>query len=268
MTIEVEVLGRIERALRRAGALLAEMAGRDLAVEEKAPGHPVTEADRRADDLLRAMLPRDGEGWLSEETADDALRLDRRRVWVVDPLDGTKEFVAGVPEWCVSVALVEDGRAVAGGIFNPVLDDLVLGAVGRGVTANGRPAAVTGQARVEGARVLASRSEVARGEWERFTGICEVEPTGSVAYKLALVAAGRADATWTLCPKSEWDVAAGAALVVAAGGRVALPDGTEPAFNRPRPRLPGLLAAGPRLAGAILPLLNREAHRAAPVVRP
>jgi len=245
-------LARISEAMERAGDLLAGFARRDLDVEHKEPGHPVTEADRAADDLLKEMLPREGEGWLSEETVDDPARLDCRRVWVVDPLDGTKEFIAGVPEWCVSIALVEDGQPVAGGIYNPVAGDRVLGAVGLGVTYGGEAAALTGHTSVEGARVLASRSEIRRGEWQRWSDVgCDVVATGSVAYKLALVAAGRADATWTLTPKSEWDVAAGAALVLAAGGEVRLPDGTVRRFNQANPKLPGFVAAGPELMGKL-----------------
>jgi len=110
---------------------------------------------------------------------------------------------------------------------------------------------------------VASRSEIRRGEWEPFRSAgFEVIPTGSVAYKLALVAAGLADATWTLQPKSEWDVAAGTALVLAAGGDVRLPDGERPTFNRPRTKLPGLIAAGRPLAGLVIDLLVGAATRA------
>ena len=86
------------------------------------------------DGLLRQMLPRPGEGWLSEETGDDRERLSCARVWVVDPIDGTREFIDGVPEWCVSIGLVEDGIAVAGGILNPATGETVLGGAGLGVT--------------------------------------------------------------------------------------------------------------------------------------
>jgi myo-inositol-1(or 4)-monophosphatase len=249
-------LERIERALRAAGALLVDYFDRDLEVEQKAPGHPVTEADRAADDLLRRTLPEAGDGWLSEETVDDRERLGKHRVGVVDPLDGTKEFIRGVPEWSVSVGLVEDGRAVAGGVYNPLAERLVLGAEGLGVTLGGEPVATTVRGSADGARVAASRSEIRRGEWEPFRGVgFEVVPIGSVAYKLALVAAGLADATWTLQPKSEWDVAAGTALVLAAGGDVRLPDGERPTFNRPRTKLPGLVAAGRPLAALVVGLL-------------
>jgi myo-inositol-1(or 4)-monophosphatase len=228
----------------------------DVAYETKEErGDPVTEADHAADRVLRTLLPQHGEGWLSEETADDPVRLERRRVWVVDPIDGTREFVQGIPEWCISIGLVEDGVPVAGGILNPATSELVLGAVGHGVTYNGKAATVLDPASLAEATVLASRSETRRGEWERFEQArFRVQPCGSVAYKMGLVAAGRVEATFTLVPKHEWDVAAGTALVRAAGGRVTLADGSEPRFNQPTPRFPNLVAAGPRTSAALLAL--------------
>jgi myo-inositol-1(or 4)-monophosphatase len=218
----------------------------------------VTEADLEVNAVLARLLPRSGEGWLSEETADDADRLGRDRVWVVDPLDGTREFVAGIPEWCVSIALVEAGRPVAGGICNPATGQTVLGAREMGATCNGAPCRASTRATLEGAEILASRSEVKRGEWERFrAGPFAIRPMGSVAYKMALVAAGLADATWTLVPKHEWDVAAGTALVLAAGGRVFTPEGEEPTFNRRTPKLAGLVGAGAGLERPIRDLLGR-----------
>jgi myo-inositol-1(or 4)-monophosphatase len=256
MALESE-LKRIEEGLRAAGEILAELRARDLKIERKERNDPVTEADLRVDAALRELLPRDGEGWLSEETADDASRLSCERVWVVDPIDGTREYVADIPEWCVSIGLVEEGRPLAGGIYNPATDQLILGGVGRGVTLNGQPATVSEATQLDDALVLASRSEVKRGEWERFEGgPFRVQATGSVAFKLAQVAAGLCDATWTLVPKSEWDVAAGVALVQAAGGEAYLPDWELPTFNRRPPKLPGLIAAGPGLLGPIRELLT------------
>jgi myo-inositol-1(or 4)-monophosphatase len=194
--------------------------------------------------VLHACLPQDGEGWLSEETVDDAGRLACDRVWVVDPLDGTREFVQGIPEWCVSIGLVEGGRAVAGGICNPTTDRTILGSLETGVTLNGEPCRARSLGALAQCEILASRSEVKRGEWKRFdTAPFRVRPMGSVANKMSLVAAGLADATWTLVPKHEWDVAAGTALVEAAGGSVWTPDGAAPVFNRRKPRFDGLLAA-------------------------
>ena len=249
-----EDIARIAEALTAAGEALKPFTPGEIAYRVKeARGDPVTEADHAVDERLRCLLPRAGEAWLSEETADDLRRLEAARVWVVDPIDGTWEFVEGIPEWCVSIGLVEDGRPVAGGIFNPATGETVLGAVGEGVTYNGAAAAVRDPEALDGLTVLASRSETGRGEWARYDGApFAVRPCGSVAYKMGLVAGGRADATWTLSPKSEWDVAAGAALVLAGGGAVSLADGTEPPFNQRRPRFSNFVAAGPRVAATLI----------------
>ena len=237
-------LANIREALLRTGKVLHDLWQRNLTVEFKQGDDPVTEADLAADALLKEILPQPGDGWLSEETADDpSARLGRKRVWIVDPLDGTREYVEGIPEWCVSIGLVEDGVPVAGGIHNPVSKQLVVGAVGHGVTLNGAPVAPRPCKTMRGAEVLASNSEVARGEWDRFEGEpFRVVSVGSVAYKLGLVGAGLTDATWTLVPKHEWDVAGGAALVLAAGGMVYNLDGSPVRFNRECPKLPGFVA--------------------------
>ena len=253
----LEDLRRIELGLREAAEAIADVTPGAVDYDLKANDDPVTEADRRIDDILRQRLPCPGEGWLSEETIDDPSRLDCRRVWIVDPVDGTREFVEGLPEWCISIGLVEDGRAVAGGIYNPAVGNLVMGSLETGVTLNGKPAAVSRRDELHGALVMASRSEVRRGEWDRFRGRgFRVQASGSVAYKLAQVAAGMVDATWTLVPKHEWDVAAGAALVTAAGGQVLTLDGTEPEFNRSKPKFTGFVATPPGLRSAIATLLD------------
>lgn len=249
-----EDLARIREGLLAAAEAVRPFTPGDVAFERKEErGDPVTAADHAADHVLRRILPREEEGWLSEESVDDPSRLDRSRVWVVDPIDGTREFVEGIPEWCISIGLLEDRVPVAGGIYNPATDELVLGAVESGVTYNGAPARVTQPAPGDRVSVLASRSEIKRGEWDGLgDGLLDLRPCGSVAYKLAMVAAGRADATWTVVPKSEWDVAGGCALVRAAGGVVTLADGSEPRFNKAMPTFPNFVAAPPRLAERIL----------------
>ncbi len=244
---------RIRSGLDEAREALAEFTPGEIASRKKSGrGDPVTEADVKVDGVLKAALPGPGDGWLSEETVDDPSRLGAARAWIVDPLDGTREFVQGIPEWCVSIALVESGVPVAGGILSPSTDRLFLGGQGAGLALNGEPARPTERRTLDGARVLASRSEVGRGEWERFEDApFETVPCGSVAYKLALVAAGLADATWTLVPKHEWDVAGGAALVKAAGGEVRTLDWQEPVFNRKNPKLTGFVAAGAGLIDEI-----------------
>jgi len=245
-------LRRIEEALTAARRVLERFTAGDIAHRSKQGGSPVTEADTAVNEALLALLPRGREGWLSEETADDAGRLESKRVWVVDPVDGTKEFIQGIPEWSVSIGLVENGRPVAGGICMPSRDLTIIGALESGVSVNNEPCATRKLRSLAGIEVLASRSEVGRGEWRRFHDApFKVRAMGSVASKLALVAAGLADATWTLVPKHEWDVAAGTALVMAAGGKVWTPDGKTPRFNKKSPRFEGLLAAPAGIEQAI-----------------
>jgi myo-inositol-1(or 4)-monophosphatase len=252
-----QILERIQAALDASRAVFARFTPGAIETEYKVGHDPVTEADRALDAILRRQLLRDGEGWLSEESVDDPIRLQRSRVWVVDPLDGTREFVKGIPEFCVSIGFVEHGRPVAGGIYNPATDETFLGSIDSGVTYNGKPAVSSQRKTLAGALVLASRSEVKRGEWKPFENTAfTVRPMGSVAYKLALVSAGLADATFTLTPKNEWDVVAGAALVQSAGGFVSTLEKTSLTANRRNPLLSGLLACGPFLKDQLLALVE------------
>jgi myo-inositol-1(or 4)-monophosphatase len=176
---------------------------------------------------------------------------------VVDPLDGTREFVQGLAEFCVSIGYVENGRPVAGGIYNPATREKFLGAIESGVTYNGSPTRPSQRKTIEGALVLASRNEVKRGEWKPFENApFKIRAMGSVAYKLALVSAGLADITFTLTPKNEWDVVAGVALVQSAGGFASTLDNRALTANNRDPLLSGLLAGGPHLKAALLAVVE------------
>jgi myo-inositol-1(or 4)-monophosphatase len=258
LTSTSETLERIHLALDAAREVLNRYTPGAIAAEYKIGHDPVTEADKAVDAVLRKDLLRDGEGWLSEESVDDPARLNKKRVWVVDPLDGTREFVAGIPEFCVSVAMVEDGFPVAGGICNPVTNETFMGSLETGVTYNGKPASPSEKSDLSDALVLASRSEVKRGEWEVFKNALKIRPMGSVAYKLALVSAGLADVTFTLTPKHEWDVAAGAALVLSSGGFVQTLENGRLRCNQKNPLLSGLIACGPNLRAELLSLLEQH----------
>ncbi len=252
-----DILKRIEVALDAARVVFSRFRLGAIETEYKIGHDPVTEADRAVDEVLRQNLLREGEGWLSEESVDDESRLSKNRVWVVDPLDGTREFVAGIPEFCTSIGFVENGRPVAGGIYNPATNEIMLGAIDSGVWYNGKPARCSQRTALQGSLILASRSEVKRGEWKQFEGgPCEIRAMGSVAYKLGLVAVGRADLTLTLTPKHEWDVAAGAALVLSAGGVVTTPDNSELRCNQKHPLLPGLIGCGPYLSKELIGYLK------------
>lgn len=249
------VLERIEAALAAAREIFARFTPGKIETQYKSGQDPVTEADRALDAALRKNLLREGEGWLSEESADDLSRLDRDRVWVVDPLDGTREFVQGIPEFCVSIAMVERGRPLAAGICNPATNETFVGAIDCGLTYNGAPARASQRRELQGAVVLASRSETKRGEWKQFENApFKVTPMGSVAYKLARVSAGLEDITFTLTPKNEWDVAGGAALIASAGGFVQTLSSSL-TCNRKDPLIDGLIACGPFLKDELLRLL-------------
>ena len=263
MTYSNELV-RIEKALAAAAEVLKEFTPGAVEATLKNGGDPVTEADLRVNERLRTLLPMNGEGWLSEESVDDPNRLKSSLVWIVDPIDGTREFIAGIPEWCISIGLCDKGHAVAGGIYNPATGETFLGGPGMGLTLNGARATCSDISHLQHAVVLASRSEYARGEWDAFQGeVRSIKPLGSVAYKLALVAVGLADASWTLVPKNEWDVAAGAALVLAGGGRVS-DFSKDLRFNRPNPLLGGFLGAGQILFDRIDRFLRSRGDRFEP----
>ena len=235
-------------AARAGGAAIRGVFGRQHVVTFKSGDDPLTVADTAADRAIRerlgAAFPADG--WLSEE-GDARPGSEARRTWVVDPLDGTREFVQGIPEFAVSVALTVDGRPVVAVVYNPIRDLLVCATRQGGVTVDGRPAKVSGVADLAAAVVLASRSEVGRGQWSPYEAHCRVVPTGSIAYKLALVASGEADATISLAPKHGWDICAGVLLVEEAGGTVSLLDGSALGSLPPAGLIKGLVASNGRL---------------------
>jgi myo-inositol-1(or 4)-monophosphatase len=252
-------------ASREAGAIIKRYYERPIetvAKTDKGGGREenwLTQADAESDALLkerlRAAFP--SYGWLSEETRDSPERLARERVWIVDPLDGTREFTLRVPEFCVCVALVERGRPVVAVEYNPATDRLYAAEIGQGTTLNGVPAHVSTQAHVGAAVVMASRSEDKRGEWDPFKPHCQVVLTGSVAFKLAELATGNGDATFTLTPKNEWDICAGSLLVEEAGGQVTGLDGQPLIFNQANPLRPGMIASNRRLHDGLIELIAR-----------
>jgi myo-inositol-1(or 4)-monophosphatase len=261
-------------AARRAGALILEYCEGDYDVRDKkqsegdgtkslrdADYDPVTSADRAADDSLRHDLLQafPEYGWLSEETVDDAVRLQQKTVWIVDPIDGTKEFLNGLPEFVVSVALVTEGVPVVGVIYNPSRDELYGAVQGGGTFLNGKRVFCTETTRLQDASLIVSRSEDARGEIDPLREhLQDVRPLGSVAYKLAVVAAGAADLNVSVQPKNEWDVCAGDLLVREAGGHMVDLNGEVRGYNQADPLIRGGLAAGNiTLANASVDLIRR-----------
>lgn len=220
---------------------------------------PLTSADLAANKCLQEMLQGayPDYGWLSEEAVDSAERLTKEAVWIVDPLDGTKEFVSQIGEFAVSIALVESGRPTVAALYNPVTDELFSAVRDGGTFLNGKRVFCTECRHLDQASLTVSRSEAARGEVDPLRPhLGEVREIGSVAYKLAVISAGFSDINVSVQPKNEWDVCAGDLLVAEAGGRMLDLDGHERQYNQPDPLIRGgLVAANPTLTDALLTLI-------------
>lgn len=212
----------------------------------KAPGQVVTAADVEIDRLLHGSLigafPDDA--WLSEERADDLTRLQRRRVWMVDPIDGTRALADGLPEFAISVALLVDGAPVLGIVANPATGEWFEAERGCGAWQGGARLRVSTRERLEGARLLSSRTEMRRRNWPALMPEAAFTELSSLAYKLTLVAAGRFDGLISRRPSHDWDLAAARLLIDEAGGLLTTADGADLALNQPEPRHRGLAAAG------------------------
>lgn len=247
------ILAQVVEAVRGAGRLIEETRASGFTVQRKGPAGPVTEADRRADRYLHdTLLGIHAAAWLSEETEDDGRRLGAPELWVVDPLDGTREFSQGIPEYSVSVALLRDERAIIGVVHNPATGDVFWASEGEGAFRNG----VRLHTR-EDQTLLASRSEVGAGEFAPLAATWSLRAVGSIALKLALVAAGEAGGTLSRGPKHDWDVCAGALLVQEAGGLATDAFGAPLLYNQRLPKVRGILAGAPQTHGRALAEVRR-----------
>ena len=247
----------LQDAVRAAGMLALVYFRGELRHWEKAKGDPVSEADHAVNDLLRETLAgaRPAYGWLSEESQDAPARLDAGRVWVVDPIDGTRAFIDGKPEFTVAVALVEDGRPVLAIVFNPATDEFFEAAAGEGARLNGAPIRVTGHPGLGGARLISGKRMFERAGWADPPEGASFFSINSLAYRISLVAAGRYDAVVSLGVKSEWDVAAADLVLSEAGGRITTARGEPYAYNKSEPEVRAVVAAGPALHDELLRFL-------------
>jgi myo-inositol-1(or 4)-monophosphatase len=253
-------LSLAERAVREAGAAVMTFYRTRLSVRDKGNDNPVTPADLEADRILRKRLleSHPDYGWLSEETADSADRLKKNRVWVVDPIDGTKEFIKGLPEFAVSVGLVEKGRVILGVVYNPATEEMFTAANGVGASLNGHPIAISGTSSLDQAVMEASRTEFRGGRFSDIRKkVSRIDPIGSIAYKLARLAAGQSDIVFSFTPKSEWDLCGAAAIIEESGGKISLPNGDPLLFNRIDTRFPGVAATNGLLHDQLLNLIER-----------
>lgn len=240
-------------ATREAGAIALKRFRTKQKIWHKGGHHRVCEADMEVDAFLRDRLlgARPKYAWLSEESEDNRARLSTDKVWIIDPIDGTNSYLEDIPEFAVAAALVQDGRPIAASVFNPAQDEMFEARIGDGAKLNGALLAVSDTRNQDTMRMLASRSERREAGWPNLFGD-SIHAMSSIAYKLALVAAGRFDATASLWPKNDWDICAAHLLIEEAGGRMSTITGEPLRFNRERPRHATCLATNGHLHDGLM----------------
>jgi myo-inositol-1(or 4)-monophosphatase len=251
-------LALILDAAHEAGALALTLRAEGLTTEFKAGDSPVTNADLACDAMLteRLRTARPDYGWLSEETADDPDRLARRRLFVVDPIDGTRAFIKARPWWAVSIAVVEDTRPVAGVVFAPQTAQTYAAAVGGGATLNGSAISASDTDALEDSGMVGDPRMFAHPSWPAPWPAMRIEPRNSTAFRMCLVASGDFDATIALVPKHDWDLAAADLIAREAGAVCGDHLGRPFAYNGPIPMQPNMVCAAPRIAPLILERLR------------
>jgi myo-inositol-1(or 4)-monophosphatase len=242
---DVDDRARLTEAVREAGALALKTFRGPLRHWIKGKSSPVCEADIAVDQLLRERLSvgTPGYGWLSEETEDDPARLQAHKVWIVDPIDGTRAYLEGREDWTVSVALTVDGRPMLAAVFAPATEELFLAAAGEGATRNGVLIEVNCTAGNDPAKVAGPKRLLA---WlaESQPEVVAVPRIGSLALRLTRVAHGELDVAFAGGNSHDWDLAAADLLVHEAGGLLTDLTGAQLVYNRPDPVHGALIAAG------------------------
>jgi myo-inositol-1(or 4)-monophosphatase len=245
-------------AVRAAGALALEFYGAAPKSWLKDNDTPVSEADLAVNELLQDRLcaARPDYGWMSEETHDTSDRLTRERVWVVDPIDGTRAFLHNKPHWTISVALVEAGRPIVSAVFNPVENEFFEARTGQTSLLNGTPISASKRETLAGSKMLAHGHVFKRETWPKPWPAFEIEMRNSMAYRICLVAQGRFDVALALSAKSDWDLAAADLIVTQAGGSLTSAGGNILHYNQKISRHKPVLAAGPHLHKEMLEYLR------------
>ena len=253
---------RLENIVREAGRIaLAAWPGAGHTVEtwEKAPGNPVCAADLAVDTFLKRELGRllPAAGWLSEETADDPARLGRGLIWLVDPIDGTRDFIRGRTGWAVSVALISERRPLIGMLAAPARDEEWIGISGQGSWRNGKRLQASNRKAFPGARVPADSLPKEDRDLQM------VAKPNSIALRAAMVAADEADLLATLRWGFEWDIAAAALIAREAGAAISDAFGQPLNYNKRDPRAFGLLISAPGIHAAAVDRLAERAEKLA-----
>ena len=237
-------LALLEAAARKAGAIALSHFRRDPQVWTKDNNSPVSEADYAVDRFLAEELgaARPDYGWLSEETTDAPDRLERDRVFIIDPIDGTRAFIEGKDDWTISLAVVEAGRPVAAALYAPVHEEMFLARPGSGLTRNDVAVHVGSRTTLDEAR-LAGPWPLLKAVAARYPGFVNAGFVPSLAYRFALVADGRLDGALARANAHDWDIAAADLLLAEGGGKLTDASGAAIRYNSPEIRHPALIAA-------------------------
>ncbi len=244
------------QAAKEAGEIVMTYYRGNYDIREKSSNNPVTTADLMANhrirEIIRHTFPDDG--WLSEETEDSPDRLTKSRVWVIDPIDGTEKFIAGIPEFAISIALVVEGTPVIGVLHNPATAELFYAYAGGGAFCNGKPIRCSPCRTLKQASMIVSQTEHRKGLLAGIVPLVgEIQYIGSVTYKLARLAAGTGDLYVTVRPKNEWDFCAGDLILREADGILWDKAGQMIRYNKKRVRqLTGLFAGNPTLVKQVI----------------
>jgi myo-inositol-1(or 4)-monophosphatase len=256
--ISARVAERLAAAVREAGALALSLFQTPIRNWTKGPSSsPVCEADIAVDKLMRERLTAGGDGiaWLSEESVDDGARLGARYVWIVDPIDGTRAYIAGSPDWAVSAALIEGTRPIAACLYAPALDEFFMARAGTGATLNGAPIAATKGADLQNLRITGPKNLLERLS-PLLPPFTTVPRSRSLALRLARLAQGAYDVAFAGGNSHDWDLAAADLLVHEAGGALTPLTGGNVAYNQPVPRHGMLVAAGRDRHAALIKLIG------------
>jgi myo-inositol-1(or 4)-monophosphatase len=239
----------ISSLAQEAGKLAQDYRTRGLDIKRKADGTLITNADLAVNNFLHEKLlsARPEYGWQSEESPDDPARLSMSRLFVLDPIDGTRGFSAGSPFWSLSIAVVENGVPVAGIVHCPDTEETFAAVKLAGATRNNRPIRVSERAALGGASALGDHHQFKRPHWLEPWPNMDITTRPSIAYRMALVASGAYDFTMTLLSKSDWDLAAGALLIDEAGGKVTDHLGKAYLFNGISPIKQSLICSNSHL---------------------
>jgi myo-inositol-1(or 4)-monophosphatase len=257
-----DVTARLVAAVREAGEVALKTFRGPIRQWLKERASPVCEADIAVDRLLREQLAGEDYGWLSEEAEADPSRLDAKCVWIVDPIDGTRAYLAGQTDWCISVALAIEGRPAVAAIFAPATDEFFLATAGGGATHNGVPIRTAPGADFAGAKVAGPKRLVS---WlsDSKPEVLPVPRIGSLALRLARVAQGELDVTFAGGMSHDWDLAAADLLVHEAGGTITTFDGQTLVYNRPEVVHDALVAAGHERHARLMALMRERAPKPA-----